>query len=45
MRLHMSRAELDAVIARGQAETLPIEFSRVIPTSEVERLRRTRSDG
>ena len=35
----MSRAELDAMIARGQVETLPTDFVRVIPTSEVERLR------
>jgi len=39
MRLNMSRRELDAVIARGQVKTLPIEFGCVIPTSEVERLK------
>jgi predicted DNA-binding transcriptional regulator AlpA len=39
-RLGMSRAQLDAMIARGQVETLPIEFGRVVPTSEVDRLRK-----
>jgi hypothetical protein len=36
-RLGMSRAELEAMIARVQVETLPIEFG-CVPTSEVERL-------
>ena len=40
-RLGMSRAELEAMIARGQVETLPIEFGRVVPTREVERLKAT----
>jgi hypothetical protein len=38
-RLNMSRRELDALIARGQVRTLPIEFGCVIPTSEVEGLK------
>jgi hypothetical protein len=38
-RLGMSRAELEAMIAAGRVETLPIEFGRVIPTAEVERIR------
>jgi hypothetical protein len=37
-RLGMSRAQLEAMIARGGVETLPIEFGCVIPTREVERL-------
>lgn len=37
-RLGLGRVELEAMIARGQVETLPIEFGRVIPTSEVGRL-------
>ena len=37
-RLGMSRAELEAMIGRGQVETLTIEFGRVVPTTEVERL-------
>jgi hypothetical protein len=37
-RLGMSRAQLEAMIARSSVETLPIEFGCVIPTSEVERL-------
>ncbi len=36
----MNRAELEAIIARGAVETLPIEFGRVIPTREVDRLQR-----
>jgi hypothetical protein len=40
-RLGMSRAQLEAMIARGQLETLPIEFGCVIPTREVERLQPT----
>lgn len=43
MRLGMSRAQLDAMIAAGKVESLPIEFGRVIPTTEVERLQRLRS--
>jgi hypothetical protein len=42
-RLGMSRAELEAMMARGQVGTLPTGFVRVIPTSEVERLQRLRS--
>jgi hypothetical protein len=37
-RLGMSRPQLEAMIDRGQVQTLPIEFGRVIPTLEVERL-------
>ncbi|HYT14412.1 MAG TPA: hypothetical protein VEL12_16615 [Candidatus Nitrosopolaris sp.] len=39
-RLGMSRAQLDAMIARGVVETLPIAVGCVIPTREVERLQR-----
>jgi hypothetical protein len=39
-RLGIGRDELEAMIARGQVETLPTQFVRVIPTSEVERLLR-----
>jgi hypothetical protein len=35
-RLGLSRAQLDALIARGAVETLPIEFGCVVPTREVE---------
>jgi hypothetical protein len=35
----MSRAQLEAMIARGQVETLSTEFARVIPTREVKRLK------
>jgi hypothetical protein len=42
-RLGMSRGELEDLIASGLVETLPIEFGRVIPTHEVERLQRMRS--
>jgi hypothetical protein len=36
----MSRAELEAMIAGGEVATLPTEFVRVIPTSEIERIQR-----
>ena len=39
-RLPMSRAQLDAMIAHGAVETLPVEFGCVIPTREVERPQR-----
>jgi len=39
----MARAELEAMIARGAIETLPTAFGCVIPTREVERLRRPAS--
>jgi hypothetical protein len=39
----MGRGELEAMIARGQVETIPIEFGCVIPTREVERLHQARS--
>jgi hypothetical protein len=42
-RLGMSRVQLDAMIARGSVETLPIEFGCVVPTREVERLQGSRS--
>lgn len=45
MRLGMSRAQLEAMIARGQVATLPIEFGCVIPTIEVERPRRQGDSG
>src|ERR1700737_4560414 len=34
IRLGRSRAYLEAMIAAGKVETLPIEFGRVIPTRE-----------
>jgi hypothetical protein len=40
VRLGMTRAELEAMITRGQVKTLPTQFVRVIPTSEVARLQR-----
>jgi hypothetical protein len=40
IRLGMSRAQLEELIAQGQVKTLPIEFGCVVPTSEVERLQR-----
>jgi hypothetical protein len=40
-RLGMSRPELEAMIAAGRVDTLPIEFGCVVPTREVERLLRT----
>jgi hypothetical protein len=39
-RLGITPAELEAMIARGQVQTLPIEFGCVVPTREVERLQR-----
>jgi excisionase family DNA binding protein len=42
-RLGMSRSELEALIDRGAVKALPTGFTRMIPTSEVERLRRLRS--
>ena len=42
-RLGIPRAELEAMIARGAIETLPTAFGCVIPTREVERLRRPAS--
>lgn len=44
-RLGLGRAELEAMIARGHVETLPTDFVRVIPSSEVERLQRAAADG
>jgi hypothetical protein len=41
-RLRMDRAELEAMIARDDVETLPTQFVRVVPTCEVERLQRSR---
>jgi ferric-dicitrate binding protein FerR (iron transport regulator) len=38
IRLGVSCAELEALIASGQVDTLPIEFGRVVPRHEVERL-------
>jgi len=42
-RLGMSRRELETMVERGEVATLQGEFIRVIPTREVERLRRLRS--
>jgi hypothetical protein len=39
-RLGISRAELEVMVARGQVESLPTNFVAVIPTREVERLKR-----
>ncbi len=39
-RLNISRSELEAMIAAGKIETLPTGFTRMIPTREVERLKR-----
>jgi excisionase family DNA binding protein len=38
-RLGMSRAQLEAMIDRGAIEALPTGYTRMIPTTEVERLR------
>src|SRR5258708_5188331 len=37
-RLGMSRMQLEALIDRGDVETLPTGYTRMIPTTEVERL-------
>ena len=37
-RLGMSRAPLDAMIGAGTVQALPVGFTRMIPTREVERL-------
>jgi hypothetical protein len=37
-RLGMSRSEIEALVAAGKVETLPLEFGYVIPTREVVRL-------
>ena len=41
-RLGMTRAQLDALVARGQVRTLATDFVSVIPTAEVERVLRLR---
>jgi len=41
-RLGMGRSELEALIDRRAVEALPTGLSRMIATTEVERLRRTR---
>lgn len=41
-RLAMSRAQLEALIDRGVVEALPTGFTRVVPTTEVERIQSTR---
>src|SRR5438094_9244879 len=41
-RLGMSRAQLEALLDRGAVEALPTGFTRMIPTTEVERLGRLR---
>ena len=40
VRVGVSRAELEALIAAGKIEALPTGYTRMIPTSEVERLHR-----
>jgi hypothetical protein len=42
-RLGMSRAELETTIVAGKIEALPTGFTRMIPTTEVERLKRSHS--
>jgi excisionase family DNA binding protein len=44
-RLGMSRSELEAMIAAGKVEALPTGFTRMIPTREVERLRKGQYPG
>ncbi len=44
-RLGMSRSQLEALIDRGAVEALPTGFTRMIPTTEVERLLQTRGHG
>jgi excisionase family DNA binding protein len=36
-RLNVSRSELEALIASGKIEALPTGYTRMIPTTEVER--------
>lgn len=38
-RLGMSRAQLELLIDRGIVRALPTGYTRMIPTTEVERLR------
>jgi excisionase family DNA binding protein len=45
VRLGVSRAELEAMIAAGKIEALPTGFARMIPTSEVVRLNHDSSGG
>jgi hypothetical protein len=42
-RLGMSRSQLEVLIDSGAVKALPTGFARMIPTVEVERLRRSRS--
>jgi hypothetical protein len=41
----MSRSQVEALIERGAVKALPTGFTRMIPTAEVERLKRARNDG
>ncbi len=41
VRLGISRAQLEAMIEAGTVEVLPMGLTRVIPTREIERLRKT----
>jgi hypothetical protein len=43
-RLGMSRAELERMIEAGKIKTLPGQFAPLIPSREVERLRKVRLD-
>jgi excisionase family DNA binding protein len=43
-RLGMSRSELEALIDRGAVEGLPTGYTRMIPTTEVERLQSKRGN-
>lgn len=43
-RLGVSRVELEAMIAAGTIEALPTGLTRMVPTSEVERLERGQGD-
>jgi excisionase family DNA binding protein len=44
-RLGMSRSEFETLIDRGVVEALPTGFTRMIPTTEVERLLQARRHG
>lgn len=43
MSLAVSRSELEAMIANGKVEALPTDFTRMIPTKEIDRLQKVRS--
>jgi excisionase family DNA binding protein len=43
-RLGMSRTQFETLIDRGSVKALPSGFTRMIPTSEIERLQSTRGN-